>query len=538
MGNCNPPYKNGVGDLSWCGCSCSDNGGGCFKPECYESVLYNYSCSNTCSSFSGMNFIFYAIHGCNRAKYKFYIGEYDSNGKWNDAKKIFVANINLNSGPGDAPNALPSGQNPYPCPGPPNPDGLSCCIPSGSTLSVQEVTIGGNIINNLNLKYTNDDCVQIPVKIECDTPGGCHSDATQCIILTSDKSCCLGTGAFDSSKPEPGNPQGPVGVNTVDLCCKPCLTGINCNDTSLVLNISGAQSSPEIPGCWILNTIGMTLTKNQTGCTYYGYRLTGADLPIGTIEATLVLPESPATGSLATFTFNVSWLNCSFVYVTPFETSEINSLSFNLNNFFSWNVGCDTRLCGFSPSNHTIVFTISKPGNGNFFSPSISSNYTLNKNYFLSFDHNDFNINKKLNNYDNEIKSLASNCSVEFSIGTTGCCLEYLSGNLIRAVGDGAIFVTDASVTPTDCCKNFSVSVNNKIIYSNGNYNLKTVKDGDNLIISFFNDCGCNQQLKQPEGYSPPDCSTNYMSKKPYKILKTNKEGKYKILFNNNFFRK
>lgn len=45
MGECKPPYKYGA-KAKWCDCECtSSTGGGCFRPECYENIKVDYTCS-------------------------------------------------------------------------------------------------------------------------------------------------------------------------------------------------------------------------------------------------------------------------------------------------------------------------------------------------------------------------------------------------------------------------------------------------------------------------------------------------------------
>lgn len=144
--------------------------------------------------------------------------------------------------------------------------------------------------------------------------------------------------------------------------------------------------------------------------------------------------------------------------------------------------------------------------------------------------------------------TISADCRVEFQIGTTGCCIEYLEDELLRAVGDGSIFVYKITQSPAKCCKKFVVKVNNGKIYDAGQFYSKKVKDGDIIIVKAESDCGCKiipvpagsyslgpapVKYKQPIGYHPAECPSAAL-----KAVKNTITEKIKIFLNKNFFRR
>jgi len=138
----------------------------------------------------------------------------------------------------------------------------------------------------------------------------------------------------------------------------------------------------------------------------------------------------------------------------------------------------------------------------------------------------------------------APGCHIDFQIATRGCCIEYLSNEILRAVGDGEIYLYNINQNPSKCCKKFTVRVNGGLIYKYGEYFYKNVKDGDILLVQAYNECKCKPvpvpanaiapAYKKPIGYNAAECPSH----PAVRAVKDSITDKLKIILNKNFFRR
>lgn len=690
MEYCSPPYK--YGDKGgWCECSFKDvpNAPGCFRPECWDRIKFYYDCNKVCKAFGGMKFVFYAIHGCDQAEYKFYIGEYDSDGNWNESTKKFVSDLNLNSYNGPNIKLI----NPYPCSG--NlytQDGEQCCIPyTGSqVLSVQEVSISSTIVNSLKLKYLDDDCVEIPVRAICSlspSAGFCHQDLLQCLVLTSDGSCCLGRGIL--TEIETGVVEGKI-----KICCDPCptptptptpthtptVTPIVTTTIPIVTSTTPVSTPASTPipcsnnvyygmgangGIWSVEPsqqliavrieaalppnlcfpLQVKVTSENESVEYLTVQM-GGESPyfIGTggfckpSGVTILKAKIEWQYSTSVPIDNCGWgikIECTGTICSEAPFLNTNFLSFN-NFDFDQNTNqnnqklsslalppaCST-YCGGGPANENLCLKISNYSGstpdspytveGNYpitINPSICYNYTGNwtndcvkpstidietidvtgNGGAIYMSHktkiNGVCVDLTLTSAPGSVGSLcgsgtlssgsgvakindvadgttfnweittesciaptptptyAPGCSINFQIATHGCCIEYLSNEILRAVGDGSIYVYNITQSPTNCCNKFAIRVNGGLIYNSGSYFAKSVKDGDIILVQAYSECNCKASpvptysllptYKQPIGYNAAECP----SYPAVRAVKNSITDKLKIILNKNFFRR
>lgn len=501
MGNCVPPYKNGVGTLSWCDCSCSDSGGGCFKPECYDTLNFNYNCGseNPCPE------RVIVIEVCNTNAIRDDNIEVILNGN-----SIGILDFTLNDYTGyfligdDSETILDK-----------NESSISFCKITSSYFNKNLIKSGANEIKTKLIKSNGS--------------GNAGSFNIRSYLKYNGKLIC----GCDIQKVSYGNPPQTLPFqynsccnnqsNQNPPCCGPKKIKLNINPNScqsiegdIYLGGTGAPVSTLIGG----TTKAICLWKSSTLSFPVG------DGTNGKINISLSFYDDKAwltyiAGPMIGFGDNVY---ATINYAKSFMGFLVeNTLTIGPENITSSSpFGIDQSPC-IDYYNTTFTFDASSSNMTNIFK---------NKNIFLSFNYDDFN---DINNKTLSITSTQSNCSVTFKIATTCCCLEYLSDGVIRAVGNGSVYVN--SVEPESCCSSLRILINNQAVYSNGQYNTKIVEDGDYIIVSVLNDCDCKSTSTEPEGYNPPDCPAN-LWKKPYKVFKNTKSGKYKILFNNNFFNK
>jgi hypothetical protein len=491
---CNPPYKHGNGTLGWCDCVFP---GAPFRPECYDYIMVNYNCSSipSCLEYGGIDIVFHACHSCDLAKYNFYIGNINSSGVWDENSEQPLGPIDLNS---FGPNKVTSTPEEYSCDNAKKTiDGTNCCISycgASANLSIDKLNISSSVIKSLNYENKEDNCIEVFVKLKCMIPpNACHSDVTKFIAFSSD-GCCLASDEINS-KIDYGYG---FGVKKITFCCNPCVTPTPTPTTTL----------PE-----------------PTGTNYCIGACCGPNIESCITEGAVSGPACIQTTESNCYSIGGEWKGCN----TPCPRIAI---------------GCNHSIGGVC--GYTSFFDDSFLQGE--FSPSIKAPppptppptpYFLKNKAFLSFNFFE-NIQKNSNELKKSISILSTNsqnCKTQFSIGTTGCCLEYLKDkNTVRAVGDGSVYLSGFTQTPSGCCGKISVFVNSGKIYSEGNYFSKSVKDGDILIIKTYSECDCAKptESKSATGYNAPECP----SAGPYKIFKDTLTNKHKIVLNKSFFRK
>jgi hypothetical protein len=212
---CNPPYKRGLTG-QWDKCRFP----GVLRQDCYDYINFGYNCKKLpeCISVSGIDIAFHACHSCDSAEYDFYFGELGTDGKWDNNKQKYLGKINLNSNGSNYVTSIPDK---YSCSNSKTTkEGVACCISNcSSKLSVQSLDIPSSVLGNIELSSTDEDCVEIFVKLNCALPGGvgCHSDVTKYIAYSKDE-CCLSTGTLNSASDVGYG----LGVEKIKICCNSC----------------------------------------------------------------------------------------------------------------------------------------------------------------------------------------------------------------------------------------------------------------------------------------------------------------------------